>query len=84
MIYVTPSSDRARHYDIIIYNYADKSINKTIYVTQAEFDRLLQNRDYDTLDLNSRGRMHMVKDYIKQYPDCIHSNHPLRFVEEVA
>lgn len=74
MIYITPSSDMSRHYDIIVYRGPDASI----YVTQQEFDNILEQRNYWRLDLNSRRRMHMVKDYIGDYPDCIHKNHPLR------
>jgi hypothetical protein len=74
MIYITPSSDMSRHYDIIGYPGPDISI----YVTQQEFNNILKQRNYCRLDLNSRTRMHMVKDYIEQYPNCIHKNHPLR------
>ena len=74
MIYITPKSDRSRHYDIIRYQGPDV----TILVTQQEFDRILTQRDYAGLDLNSRKRMHLVKDYIEAYPDCIHKNHPLK------
>ena len=78
MIYITPSSDMSRHYDIIAYQGPDT----TIYVTQQEFDSILKQRNYWHLELNSRTRMHMVKDYIEQYPKCIHENHPLK--EETA
>jgi hypothetical protein len=80
MTYITPSSDRSRHYDTIEYNGPDI----TIYVTQEEFNRLLKERDYVSLALDSNFRKNMVKDYIDQFPDCIHENHPLRFVEETA
>ena len=72
MIYITPSSDMSRHYDIIGYQGPDT----TIYVTQQEFNSILKQRNYWHLELNSRTRKHMVKDYIKDYPDCIHKNHP--------
>jgi hypothetical protein len=74
MIYITPSSDSSRHYDIIVY----KGPDTTVYVTQQEFNSILEQRNYHRLDLNSSSRKHMVKDYIQDYPDCIHKNHPLR------
>jgi hypothetical protein len=80
MTYITPSSDKSRHYDIIEYNGADI----TIYVTQEEFNRLLKERDYVSLCLDSNLRKNMVKDYIDQFPDCIHKNHPLKSAKNLT
>lgn len=80
MTNITPSSDLSRSFDIISYDGPDI----TIYVTQQEFDRLLEQRDYQSLGLNSKTRMHLVKDYINQFPDCIHPKHPLKFKLETA
>lgn len=84
-IIITPECDTGRHYDVICYNGNDKGdVGLTIEVSNEEFDTLLTAKDYDELALQSKRRMHMIKDYIEQYPDCIGSNHPYYAEQEVA
>jgi len=56
MKYITPLSEDSRHYDIICY---DNLPDEHCLVSQAEFDRIMAQADYNFIELNSTLRAHL-------------------------
>ena len=71
--YVTTHEDDSRHYDVLEYDGDNDVIlmailkgnyyEKTVYVSNKEFGRLLRKRDYKSVTLNSKKRTHLVLKY---------------------